>query len=29
MENKMSKEELVQLVNKIINPLLSDEEVSE
>ncbi|MCE4048744.1 hypothetical protein [Bacillus sp. Au-Bac7] len=29
MENKMSKEELVQSVNKIINPLLSDEEVSE
>ncbi|TRZ40034.1 hypothetical protein CEQ21_03575 [Niallia circulans] len=29
MKNKMSKEELVQLVNKIINPLLSDEEVSE
>ncbi|MGG0738910.1 bacteriocin immunity protein [Niallia taxi] len=29
MENKLSKEELVELVNKIINPLLSDEEVSD
>jgi len=29
MEKKLSKEELVELVNKICNPKLSDEEVSE
>lgn len=29
MSKKLSKEELVELVNKICNPKLSDEEVSE
>lgn len=29
MGKKLSKEELVELVNKICNPKLSDEEVSE
>ncbi|MGE1102025.1 bacteriocin immunity protein [Peribacillus simplex] len=29
MSKKLSKEELVELVNKICNPQLSDEEVSE
>lgn len=29
MSEKLSKEELVELVNKICNPKLSDEEVSE
>lgn len=29
MSKKLSKEELVELVNKICNPMLSDEEVSE
>ncbi|ASI78627.1 bacteriocin immunity protein [Bacillus pacificus] len=29
MENKLSKEELIELVEKICNPKLSDEEVSE
>ena len=29
MSNRLSKEELVELVNKICNPMLSDEEVSE
>lgn len=29
MSKKLSKEELVELVNKIYNPQLSDEEVSE
>ncbi|MEB3751983.1 bacteriocin immunity protein [Geobacillus sp. FSL W8-0032] len=29
MENKLSKEELIELVKKICDPKLSDEEVSE
>jgi hypothetical protein len=29
MSKKLSKEELVELVNKICNPKLSDEEVNE
>ncbi|MDR4924884.1 bacteriocin immunity protein [Peribacillus simplex] len=29
MSKRLSKEELVELVNKICNPMLSDEEVSE
>ncbi|MGE7184024.1 bacteriocin immunity protein [Peribacillus sp. NPDC006672] len=29
MSKKLSKEELVELVNKIYNPMLSDEEISE
>ncbi|MCY8938852.1 bacteriocin immunity protein [Peribacillus frigoritolerans] len=29
MSKKLSKEELVEIVNKICNPKLSDEEVSE
>lgn len=29
MSKKLSKDELVELVNKIFNPKLSDEEVSE
>ncbi|AOH56407.1 hypothetical protein ABE28_018770 [Peribacillus muralis] len=29
MSKKLSKEELIELVNKICNPKLSDEEVSE